>query len=72
MSVLDYEPTVNDLRITVNGQPFGAGAWSPGEIDYQVGRLKEELDQLATRMKRESPKQHKAIFLYGLSNANRT
>lgn len=72
MSVFGYEPTVNGLRITVNGAPFGAGAWSPGEIDYQVGRLKEELDQIAAKMKRESPQHHKAIFLDGLSDANRT
>ncbi|GGF38606.1 hypothetical protein GCM10011321_31950 [Youhaiella tibetensis] len=72
MPIFGYEPTVNGLRVTIDGRPFGAGVRTPSEIDYQVGRLKNELDQLTAKMKRESPQQHKATFLDGMSDANRT
>ena len=71
MSVFEYTPSIHGLTITANGEHVSSAAWSAGEIDYQIDRLKKELDALGAKMKRDAPKHHKEI-VGGLGDANRT
>lgn len=72
VTVFDYVPSIHGLTIMVNDKPFGSAAWSHGEIDYQVDRLRKELDGLAAKMKRDAPKHHKAIVGGLRTDAHRT
>ena len=50
--VFDFEIDINGARVVVVRQPIHGGCLSDGEVDANIALLKENLDQVAKRMKR--------------------
>ena len=48
---LDCEIDFDGVRVTLEGQPLGAGCLTEEEIDGEIARLKAELDRLSGEMK---------------------
>lgn len=49
--VFDFEVDTGGVRVVVRRQPLGRGCLSDGEVDADIRALKEDLDQVAQRMK---------------------
>jgi hypothetical protein len=48
---LDMQMTVNGMVVTVGDDIVSRGAWSDGEIDFQIDRLLVDLETIRKRMK---------------------
>ena len=46
----DYKDGVDGLSIVVARQPLSSGCMSPGEVEYQITKLKDDLDRLLAEM----------------------
>lgn len=61
--VFDFDLDMNGARVVVVREPLHGGCLSDGEVDANVGLLKEDLDRVAVRMKRAIREYHaKPIF----------
>ncbi len=48
---LDMKTTIHGMVVSVGDDILSSGAWSDGEIDYQIDRLHADLEELRKRMK---------------------
>ena len=46
----DYEDGAHGLSIVVARQPLSPGCMVPGEVEYQIKKLKDDLDRLFAEM----------------------
>lgn len=68
---LEMEMTIHGMVVKVGDEIVSRGAWSDGEIDYQVDRLIKDLEALRRRMK-IAAKNRKPPSLEITDDANRT
>jgi hypothetical protein len=52
----DFKYDVHGASVLLSGYPVTPGALSDAEVDYQIDRLKNDLDQVGKKMKREIAK----------------
>lgn len=55
---LDFEADITGVYVTVQGgEPLGSGCLTDDQVDFQISRLKGDLDRLAVAMK-EALREH--------------
>ena len=57
--IFDFEIDIYGARVVVRKEPLCLGCMSDGEVDLQINLLKENLDDVAKRMKEAIRKQAK-------------
>lgn len=59
LRVFDFECDIHGARVFVAREPLMPSCLSDGEIDYNIKLLKDDLDEVATKMKKAVREQAK-------------
>lgn len=59
IGVFDFDIDIYGARVVIQREPLSPGCLSDNEVDYQIKRLKEDLDAVAKRMKKAIREQAK-------------